>query len=96
VLSRINGWMTVTPKRQSRKAPVEKEHTSKNGKINVQDQRRISGLSPVWMQDQSAFGKDKPEPIGKPIHFTKADSLRTVPKQILREENNRLVMVDTD
>jgi len=43
--------MTVTPKRQSRKEPVEKEHMSKKGVINITDQQKLSSLSPVWMHD---------------------------------------------
>lgn len=51
VLSKVGGWMTVTPRRQSRREPIDKEQMSKNGVFKITDQRRISGLSPVWMHD---------------------------------------------
>lgn len=38
VFSKLGGWMTVTPRRQSRREPIEKEHLSKNGVLKIMDQ----------------------------------------------------------
>lgn len=83
--------MTVTPRRQSRREPIDKEQMSKNGVLKITDQRRISGLSPVWMHDQSAHGLGKPAASGQKVAF------KGVPASyIFRKENSRLLLVDAD
>lgn len=78
--------MTVTPKRQSRREPIEKEHISKNGVIKITDQKKLSGMSPVWMHDQS-FG------IGKPGPSRPRVELKGVPANcLLRKEGHRLML----
>jgi len=37
VLSKVGGWMTVTPRRQSRREPIDKEQMSKNGVLKITD-----------------------------------------------------------
>lgn len=83
--------MTVTPKRMCRREPLEKEHMSKNGVIKVNDQAKISGLSPVWMHDQSAHGAGKPKPMGEKL------KLKGGPGSfIFRNENSRLHLLEVD
>lgn len=64
---------------------------SKNGVLKITDQRKISGLSPVWMHDQSAHGPGKPAPSGEKVEF------KGVPASyIFRKENSRLLLVDAN
>ena len=51
VMSRVNGWLTVTPNKMSRTKPLEKESPTNNPMGSVAtDQNDISKLSPTWMQ----------------------------------------------
>ena len=50
VMSRVNGWLTVTPSRQNRTKPLEKDSPKNNPMgYQVTDQLDISKLSPTWM-----------------------------------------------
>ena len=52
VMSRVNGWLTVTPKQGNRKKSLEKESPQNNpigSQKRVTDQLDISRLSPTWM-----------------------------------------------
>lgn len=42
VISKTQGWITVTPQEKNRKRPIEKQRLGDAKKVNV--------LSPVWMQ----------------------------------------------
>jgi len=42
IVSKANGWITVSPKTLNRKRPIEKERLGDASKVNV--------LSPTWMQ----------------------------------------------
>ena len=42
VITKSNGWITVTPRNKNRKRPIEKQALGNVSKVNV--------LSPVWMQ----------------------------------------------
>ena len=91
VMSRVNGWLTVTPKNANRKRPLEKE-SPKNNPIGAYatDQLDISKLSPTWMQRNQERGRQMVKKHG----FEVADNMRTVPATILRGENARVFMVD--
>ena len=42
VISKAQGWITVTPNNKNRKRPVEK--------LKLNDASKVNALSPVWMQ----------------------------------------------
>lgn len=49
-MSRVNGWLTVTPTNENRKRPLEKEGPGNNPIASyARDQFDISKLSPQWM-----------------------------------------------
>ena len=91
VMSRVNGWLTVTPTNADRKRPLEKEAPSNNPiGAYTRDQHDISKLSPTWMQRNQERGRHMVRKSG----FEPADSIRMVPSSILRGENSRIFMVD--
>ena len=53
VISKSQGWMTVTPRNKNRKKPVEKQQ--------IGDSRKVNQLSPVWMQVEHQ--KPGPDPL---------------------------------
>lgn len=74
-----------------RREPLEREHMSKNGVIKVNDQTKLSGLSPVWMHDQSAHGEGKSPFSGEKLRLKGSPGLF-----IFRNENSRLHLLETD
>lgn len=42
VISKTQGWITVTPQEKNRKRPIEKQRLG--------DAKKVNALSPVWMQ----------------------------------------------
>ena len=91
VMSRVNGWLTVTPTNANRKKPLEKEGPTNNPIASyARDQFDISKLSPQWMQRNQERGRQMVKRHG----FEAADTIRTVPSSILRGENSRIFMVD--
>ncbi len=53
VISKAQGWITVTPNNKNRKRPVEK--------LKLNDASKVNALSPVWMQ--VAHQKPGPDPL---------------------------------
>ena len=69
VVSRTQGWITVSPQTLDRKRPVEKERLGDASKVNA--------LSPAWMQVSHA--KPGPDPLcaDSVKHGVRAESNRT-------------------
>ena len=90
-MSRVNGWLTVTPNKMSRTKPLEKESPTNNPMGSVAtDQNDISKLSPTWMQRNQERGRA----IVKKHQFEVADTIRSVPSIVLKGEGSRIFMVD--
>ena len=53
VISKTQGWMTVTPRNKNRKKPIEK--------LPKGDASKVNQLSPVWMQVEHQ--KPGPDPL---------------------------------
>ena len=53
VISKAQGWITVTPNNKNRKRPVEK--------LKLNDASKVNALSPVWMQ--VAHQRPGPDPL---------------------------------
>ena len=69
IISKTQGWMTVTPKNKNRKKPIEKKPKG--------DVAQVNELSPVWMQVEHQ--KPGPDPL-KPnavLHGVRQESNRT-------------------
>lgn len=53
IISKTQGWITVTPKEKNRKRPIEK--------LKLGDATKVNQLSPVWMQVEHE--KPGPDPL---------------------------------
>ena len=69
IISKSQGWITVTPRGQNRKKPIEKQRLGKASKVNQ--------LSPVWMQVEHE--KPGPDPLKSKVvhHCVRQESNRT-------------------
>ena len=69
VVSKTQGWITVSPTAQDRKRPIEKERLGDASKVNA--------LSPAWMQ--VSHKKPGPDPLGSTAvkHGVRAEANRT-------------------
>ena len=74
IISKTQGWITVTPELQNRKAPIEKMRLGDASKVNV--------LSPKWMQvTHEKPGPDPLKVIGANVDngvIVKAEKNRTI------------------
>lgn len=80
LLSRINGWITVTPKAKDRSKRIGR-YGPFSTSARKYDLHRVSDLTPAWMQTQAVSPSTDP--------FRKAGGFPT-----LREGANRLFLVD--
>lgn len=78
IVSRNQGWITVTPKNKNRKKPVEKFGVSG-------DAAKTSKLTPNWMQSQ--YPKNSSDPM-KPV-IPKTTNLRAEAKRTYLVERNQ-------
>ena len=85
LLSRINGWITVTPKARDRSKRVGRFGPFDQSKRKY-DLHNVSDLTPAWMQTQ---GK---RPEGET--FTKARGFSSLREVLPRQGEKRLFLVD--
>ena len=81
MLSRINGWITVTPKAKDRSKRMGRNGPFALNTTRKYDLHRVSDLTPAWMQTQAQGPATDP--------FKKAGGFST-----LREGASRLFLVD--